>query len=104
MKRFKDWISRPLVYSIVNFILACGALFFNATCRAFCQPVPWAAILILLFLIAFIAWPFIPDRFRLIRMAAMMLHGVGILICIFAITPNLIIMMGGGRLCMTRFM
>jgi hypothetical protein len=85
VKRFKAWISRPLVYSIINFILAVGAWFFNATYQAFCQPVAWAAILILLFLLAFIAWPFIPERFRLVRMAAMMLQGIGVIICIYCI-------------------
>jgi len=93
VKRFFNWISQPYVYSIINFILAIGTWVANNYVQAFCQPVLWAGIALLVFMIAFLAWPFIPPRFVLLRNVALFMHGIGLCICVYCILffPELLI-------------
>lgn len=65
----------------------------NHRLQAFCQPVLWAKIALLLFLFAFLAWPFIPSRFAFLKNLALFFHGIGICICLYCIFffPQLLI-------------
>jgi hypothetical protein len=69
----------------VNFCLADGAWLLNENFQVFCQPVLWASVAILFFLVAFLAWPFVPEKLIVLKHLLLFIHGIGFCICVYCI-------------------
>lgn len=76
---------KQILFLILNLVLAIGAGISNEFFQAYCQPVTWAKITIALFLLAFFAWPFIPQEKKILRNIALFLQGIGFCICLYCI-------------------
>ncbi len=94
LRRFVNWL-RPKM-PVLNILLVLGAYAGNEflSMQLFCQPVRWAALVLLASVGAFLVWPWLPARPRLLRYLALLLQGallpIGIY-CIWFLGPGALV-------------
>lgn len=82
IQRLYNWLRDRLRW--VNIGLAGAAYLANLLLlQVFCQPVAWAAAVLVGFLVAFLGWPWLQKTGRLPQYIALFVQGVGLLVCAY---------------------
>ncbi|MDO7849095.1 hypothetical protein Q5H92_22220 [Hymenobacter sp. M29] len=83
-RRFLQWLGPRMPY--VNVGLAGAAYGANQyVAQVFCQPVPWAAAVLIGSVGAFLAWPWLVGWPRAVRYAALFLQGTLVPVCVYCV-------------------
>ncbi|HEU4719612.1 MAG TPA: hypothetical protein VFU15_17330 [Bacteroidia bacterium] len=83
MKKLFRFFSHPWAIFISNLLLAAGAYAGNEIFQAFCKPVTWASAVLLFFITAFLAWPFVPEEKKQLKNFLAIFHGAGFCVCVY---------------------
>jgi hypothetical protein len=91
-RRFLQWLRPRMPY--INIGLAGAAYCANEyVAQVFCQPVLWAAVVLMVSVGAFLAWPWLGGWPKAVRYAALLLQGALVPICAYCV-----VFMGPGAL------
>jgi hypothetical protein len=85
MKKFWDTLQTPWIATAINFTLACGAYVGNHFHQAFCQPVAWAAIVLVVTFLPVVFWPLLGGRWIFLHPLLQVLRGMAFCICLYCI-------------------
>lgn len=81
---FSKLFPTKIHFLLVNLSVFVACYLYNSERQLFCNPVPWATILILLFIVSFLTYPFI-KRNKVISTLMALFGGLGVFISIYLV-------------------
>lgn len=85
MQRILRFLRIPWVATAINMTLVTGAYAANQAHQVFCQPVTWAAIVLIVCFIPVVFWPLLRERWHTLHPILHIVRGVAFCICIYCI-------------------
>ncbi len=85
MQKIWNWLQNPWVATALNFTLAMAAYIGNLLHQVFCQPVTWAAVVLIFAFIPVVFWPLLRERWPLLHPVLHIVRGIAFCICIYCI-------------------